>query len=575
MLKKSFRKNRIGLLALLSAVLMLCLTGCGSTKTVKLADFAHCKLQGYDGFGTLTDSFDTDGLVRAVADAAGYSEKKSDYEDKLDLIREDLEDLLEGKWSKTDHITVGDELTYRWDVEAEALKKKYNVIFDAADYTHTAAEKELDALKELTADDLFKVTFDGYSGAGSVFVSNNSKELKEIAFSLPEMPNGAASPDAALSNGDVIEITLSLRTGEDMKEYLGTRGFKVPENNILKVTVEGLQEPKEVDPFTYLLLSLHGVNGYAQLDWEFTDSTPDPVRYLNVAFNKQEDLSNGDEVIVTLSDGDADPTQSCLRSGIRLTSTEKVFPIADLEEPRDLNPFDYLSVTYDGVSGNGTAVLELITDNEFSEVLNGISISPAKSIALTQGDKLTFTVLIPGSDDVVDACLRRYGVRLTQTEKQYSVDEIDRYITSVKELPENMASAMQAKAETIDWQNNWEEVTIDKIECLGNRFYYRLKYSTGNNNCLFFLYRITATHAEYGEFIFYNYTCYFDILLQKDGTIELDYDDYSTSTQWCDPTGHAGWFGNVEGYETMEALLDNAFPFWPDNFELEENLIAD
>ena len=76
---------------LLAAFCVLTMTGC--SKTLKLADYVDYKLKGYDGFGVLTDRYDTDALVEEIAKAAGFSEKKSNYDDKLEQIEDDLSDV--------------------------------------------------------------------------------------------------------------------------------------------------------------------------------------------------------------------------------------------------------------------------------------------------------------------------------------------------------------------------------------------------------------------------------------------------------------------------------------------------
>lgn len=571
MMTRVLKRSRMGLLVLLSLFLLAGLSACGAAKTVKLADYMRCSVGEYDGFGSLKENLDIDGLAGAVAEAAGYSEKKSDYEDKLDQIRDDLKDVLKGSWSKTDHIAVGDKLSYHWDVETEVLKKKYNVIFDTTEYTHTADADELESLKELKAEDLLKVTLSGYSGAGSVRIQNGSSEFKELVL------QGADTLGELFSNGDVIKMTLSLKSGADLKEYFGLKGYKAPADGVISYTVTGLEEAQEIDLFESVLLNYQGVNGYAALSYEFADAAPDAVKALTLELSKKIDLSNGEEVKVSLPDGlGGSAWLSCLAKGYRLTAAEKTFTVEGLEEPRELDPFTYLTISYEGASGNGEAVLTVAAENEFNDVLSGIRILPDKETELSQGDEITCTVSVKDSDDVVDYCLRQYGVRLTATEKKYKVEEIDRYLTSYDEIPEELVKAMLSKVDEIDWQNGWDEVTIEKTEYLGRRFYVRPGYwADHSNNEVYFLYRFSAKHAELGEFVFYNYVCFSDILLKKDGTYVLDLDGYMISNQWCDPTGHMGWAGNVEGYETMEELLEVSEPNWVEEYELDEKLTTE
>ena len=495
MKNRFFGKSWIVLMALVCAVLVICLAGCGRAKSISLAEFADYSLNGYDGYGTLKDRFDLDRLAEVVAGAAGYSEKKSDYEDKLELVREDLEDLLTGKWSKTDHIAVGDLLTCRWDVAKNALKEKYNVTFDTTGYTHTVSAEELKALKELNAEDLLEVSVFGYNGAGTVSVSNGNSDLKEITVKLP-----SDFDEDMVSNGDLIEITLSVKNGTDLKEYLGMNGYQAPADGFVTWKVEGLEEPREMDPF------------------------------------------------------------------------------------------DYLIVNYDGPSGIGTPVLEFAESPEFDDVLNAIVIVPDKWSNLSLGDEISCTVSYKDVNeknpiDVVEYCLRRFGVRLTATDKTYKVDEIDRYITAYDELPDDLLKEMRARADEVnDWVRS-ETITPVKTEYLGSRFYFATEYMERHDqNDLYFLYRITvnirkekyslsAVEYYYEEKVFYNYVLYSDILLQKDGTLTVDLDAYSISQLRLGMNSEFYLYG----FQTMEELLDDAGPGWWSNYyELEtEELLTD
>ena len=546
-------KKKLFLVFALTALCLVMLAGCG-TKTVKLADYVNYKLKGYDGFGELTDKYDDDALAEAIAEAAGFNPKKSNYDDKLDQIEEDLEDLLEGEWSATDHIAVGDELTYTFDIGAESLKKKYKVVFDTADYTHTVEASELKALQELNANEILEINLYGYSGAGEAYGAYISKEdLYDIEATLPE------GLGETLSNGDVLDITLSLNGKQDLKEYLGKLGYKAPENNILKYTVEGLEEPQVVDPFDYLTISFEGFNGFAKAKYEWADNTPKGVSYLDPTTDKAENLSNGDEVKITLTYWYDDPVKQLLSTyGVKLTTLEKTFTVADLTETTAIDLFDYVTVTFEGVSGRAKATYAVDPESEYAEILDELYLRFDTSYNLSLGDKVTLTATRYG-DDPTDYLAENYGLLIASAQKEYTADPLDYYITDTKDFSE---SGVQNLADlciedyTANVAAKWGASSLTDMEYVGKYLLYRKDMSISYNvNYLYMIFKVSGTHEKSGDFTIYVYYRFRDIIHKVEGGIPIDTSDYTSGYHSVYPFEKTyTWY---YGYASLEEMYED------------------
>ena len=643
-------KKRVFYPFLLAVFCLLVMTGC--TKTLKLADYVDYKLKGYDGYGVLTDKYDTRALAEAIAKAAGYSEKKSNYEDKLDIIKEDIADKLEVEWSQTDHISRGDTLTCSWEISSEAFKN-YKVKLDTSSFKVTVAEDDLKALKDLKATDVLKITPEGYSGAGRLYFSLADEKFKDILYSYEDDLNGY------LANGDEFTIELSDRAGGDLKEVLGLAGYKLDgtavkytvegleepakidpfefvtvsfegysgggtpkyeldssasgafyyldfnfepaeklsngdtvtlhaksewweeedAHDILKYygivftnfdktyTVAGLEEPEKVDPFDFITLNYQGVSGYATLSCE-KDSTKDFLENLDVSLDKKESIANGDVITLTLTHWwYEDVVAYCLKEyGVLLTQTEKTITVDSLPDAAELDPFDYVTVTFSGISGDAKAEYAIDTESEYAEMLDDIYFTFSDSRNLTVGQEITLTASRYWGGDLVEYCMKNYGVQLTATEHTYKVEALDEYLSTMEGFPEETLKAMNKEAEdayAAYAAGQWTKPdTYKGIKYVGYYLLNRKEYSSWNTNSyLYLIYRVSVKTEKDGAFEYYYYHRYDDILVKADGTIDVDPLTYRYQNSTLYKSGLY-----YRGYATMEDFIKNCVTSYVDNY---------
>lgn len=133
----------------------------------------------------------------------------------------------------------------------------------------------------------------------------DSTDLTAEVFSS-FMSEGSLDKDSDLSNGDVVTYQWNADTmeDEDTQKMLDILGVKASYSDI-QMTVDSLEEVNEVDPFEDLIVSFDGIAPNAQCT--IANNSSDPMlRQLNYDIDKSENLSNGDQVTVTVNATDLD-----------------------------------------------------------------------------------------------------------------------------------------------------------------------------------------------------------------------------------------------------------------------------
>ena len=218
--------------------------------TINLNKYITVKTEGYDTLGTASYSID-------------YSKMKEDYGDKIKINNKKMramlkEDGLYDKASKDDierfvnlfwgsafdmmkdtaisgsldtsrGLSNGDEITFVWDIDEEALEL-FNVKFKYKDVT-TKVEG-LEKVDTFDPFDYIEVVFSGVSPNGSVSIQKDSSAPEYIQYLSID-----ASQNNNLSNGDTITVTASVN-GTD-NAYIERFG-KFPSVTSKEYSVEGL-----------------------------------------------------------------------------------------------------------------------------------------------------------------------------------------------------------------------------------------------------------------------------------------------------------------------------------------------
>lgn len=148
------------------------------------------------------------------------------------------------------------------------------------------------------------------------------------------------------------------------------------------------------------------------------------------------------------------------------------------EEPKpEINPFDYLEITFEGTSGEGKVNVD-IKDNNANVSLNDFSYKWTKDYNLSEGDTTTITV-------------KSEKYNLLEKSKKYTVTGLTTYLNN-----------LDISIETINNIHNLSVALTSKIpynlKSLLNRKYVKLYLITDNknNNTLYDVEQITTNNNE-------------------------------------------------------------------------------
>ena len=188
-------------------------------------------------------------------------------------------------------------------------------------------------------------------------------------------------------------------------------------------------------------LSMSGFNGEGIIEADI-DVLPGYDAFfdtVHVEFSKHTELTNGDEISITYT-YDKKLAKKCK---LKVSAKDQVFVVKGLVEPVKVSAEDLfkgVDVTFEGIAPMVTA--SLAVDNTFDELVS-YEITSDKDY-YDVGDEVSVTV----SYD--DAVMRQhnYLAEIDETEctKCFKVEDVDRYLTSVDEIDDDMMASLKKEA---------------------------------------------------------------------------------------------------------------------------------
>lgn len=238
--------------------------------------------------------------------------------------------------------------------------------------------------------------------------------------------------------------------------------------------------------------------------------------------DKISGLNNGD--IVTFKWNCKD-TMAEEYFNVKLDYSDITYTVKELEEVGAFNPFDYVKVSFSGASPNGSVT---ITPNYDKAEIQYVTFKADKTNGLKAGDTVTVSASISGS---VDSFVEKFGAILEKTEETYTVEGLAEYVSDVSDIPGDMYNKMDKQLQdvlTADFAS-WENETLKGMQLLGN-YIITLKdgMSGSPNNYVYFVYKVTAENDQSnGDFNYYWYGYYQDVMILQDGTCTVDLSSYT------------------------------------------------
>lgn len=276
--------------------------------------------------------------------------------------------------------------------------------------------------------------------------------------------------------------------------------------------------------------------------------------------DKTTELSNGDKITFEWDKVDIEELEEIFP--VKLTVSDKSITVDGLEEPEKFDPFEFVTVTYEGIAPGGSVRINV----ESGLPVSGINFTADKSNGLSNGDKIKITAS-SYYDELEDLCIQ-YGMYPVNTEKEYTVEGLSSYASKLADIPQESMDKLDAHAQdsfNAYVAQDWDDPSgMLGIKLIGNYFLAPKDPSiiTYTKNYVYFIYEITAKDPETEEeFTYYYYSSYTDVMILDDGTCSFDLGTLNT------PSGSA-FFGSVsgegfirgeyfyKGYEDLDTLFN-------------------
>lgn len=292
--KKPLDKKVIGIIAGVGGVLLIgiiiLIIVLNATPKINLSDYVKVEYEGYNGYGTVSTSFDTDkfradweGKLKFTSgDPSEIGSYLSYYSDPADVVLYSVKYSYE--FDKTEKLKNGDTIKLSWNLGStkEYLEKYIKVEVNDAETEYSVSE--LEEISSFDPFDGFQITYSGYNGNGKP--DYTAKYTLSYEFDKTE----------GLKNGDKLHVSVSSPYGDDLAQYCAANIGAVPMTTSRDFTVEGLGDMESFDPFANVEVKFEGVspNGTASVE----NNSGYDLRY---SLDKEEGLKVGDKVVVTVT----------------------------------------------------------------------------------------------------------------------------------------------------------------------------------------------------------------------------------------------------------------------------------
>lgn len=155
--------------------------------------------------------------------------------------------------------------------------------------------------------------------------------------------------------------------------------------------------------------------------------------------DKNSDLTNGENInYIWYCDVElAEKLFYC-----KLKCEDKEYTVEGLEEVGQIDPFENLSVTYDGISPVGKVKCNSISTNGAYGNISYTVTYPQddEEENVKNGDEITITAKVKNTKEFI----KEYGVELSTTQKTYTVEGLPEYVTSEGDLTEDVLARLQS-----------------------------------------------------------------------------------------------------------------------------------
>ena len=271
--------------------------------------------------------------------------------------------------------------------------------------------------------------------------------------------------------------------------------------------------------------------------------------------DKYSDLSNGD--IVTLEwDCDEEVAKNMFNVVFKYSDVEH--KVAGLKTVELVNLFDYVNVTFSGISPNGQAT---ITTNDNHPAMQAVSFFADKMYGLKNGDVFVVKIALKQTPE---SFVNKYGCLFVESEKEYVVDGLAQYVDNIEDVSDDLYEKMLKQGEDecrAYVANVWSNPeNLQEINMIGTYFLNAKEGATvEKNNQLYYIFEITGLNSSLESAVTsYFYVAFDDIMLLPNGECSVDLAGYRTIyyTKWFANEYFVVGNSKYVGYENLDTLFN-------------------
>ncbi len=155
--------------------------------------------------------------------------------------------------------------------------------------------------------------------------------------------------------------------------------------------------------------------------------------------DKTKNLSNGDVVTYTWDDNSDEAEEAF---GVKVKYSDITYTVSGLASVNTFDAFDGVDVEFSGISPDGRATVNSLPTAAEAQ---GLYYTLDENSGLSNGDTVTLTVH-SNRDDFSD-CIDKYGAMPQATEKTFTVEGLNEYVTSADNLSDTALASLQSQHE--------------------------------------------------------------------------------------------------------------------------------
>lgn len=301
--------------------------------------------------------------------------------------------------------------------------------------------------------------------------------------------------------------------------------------------------------------------------------------------DKTKNLSNGDVVTYTWDDNSDEAEEAF---GVKVKYTDITYTVSGLASVNTFDAFDGVDVEFGGISPDGRATVNSLPTAAEAQ---GLYYTLDENSGLSNGDTVTLTVH-SNRDDFSD-CIDKYGAMPQATEKTFTVEGLNEYVTSADTLSDSVLVSLQNQAEDVfksyAAQRFSNGQTFKGMTYLGNYILTpKNKDSWGDKDRIVLAYQVTVHHDYTSELnttydaddSFFWYITFNNVSKDANDNIASGLNDYDTPTtfvkidsgvqKYSFSSSTETW--EYYGYASLDSLYNAAVNQYVENYNHQDNV---